>query len=492
MSKHWVITSLFLLLAISSSCTEEKDDANMVQVVHEAVVGATNWTRSASLIVLKEMENKVGFGENIYNAMNDCVKLYEDSEERLGRLLLGSSYGTITDKLSWLSGVFTSHRTCLDGLYEKGTHFVVPQEAQNLSILLRKALAFYGGLLSKQKKDNMTSTSSDSDINRGFLVSWDAKTSMAHYVVAKDGSGNYRSINEAVKALEQRNRNGRVVIYVKSGVYAENVEIDRNMKNVMFVGDGIDKTVVTGNRNVKDGASTYNSATFIVAGDGFWARDITFENTAGPQNHQAVAITVASDLSVFYRCSFKGYQDTLFVHSLRQFYRDCYVYGTVDFIFGNAAAVLQNCNILVRRPMDHQGNMITAQGRDDPNENTGISIHMSRIAPAPDLEAVKGKFKTFLGRPWKKYSRTVVLKTDLDGLIHPKGWREWRGNFALSTLFYGEYMNSGSGALTGQRVNWPGFHVLNDPREAGQFTVSSFLQGENWIHMTGVPFSPGL
>ncbi|KAF5186389.1 Pectinesterase/pectinesterase inhibitor, partial [Thalictrum thalictroides] len=125
--------------------------------------------------------------------------------------------------------------------------------------------------------------------------------------------------------------------------------------------------------NVKDGATTYNSATFVVAGDGFWARDITFENTAWPQNHQAVAITVASDLSVFYRCSFKGYQDTLFVHSLRQFYRDCYVYGTVDFIYGNAAAVLQNCNILVRRPMDHQGNMITAQGRDDPNENTGIS-----------------------------------------------------------------------------------------------------------------------
>ncbi|PIA50113.1 hypothetical protein AQUCO_01300687v1 [Aquilegia coerulea] len=467
----------------------------VMQLVHQAVVGATNWTRSASLNVVKEIENKVGYGENVYNALNDCVKLYEDSEERVGRLLV-SSYG-INDKLSWLSGVFTNHRTCLDELnYDKGSssHFVVPQEAQNLTDLLSRALAFYGGLQSQQKEDKMTSTTLDLDINRGFLVSWDGKNSMAHYVVAKDGSGNFRTINEAVKALDQRNQNHhhRVVIYVKSGVYSENVEIKRNMKNVMFVGDGIDKTIVTGNRNVKDGATTYNSATFIVAGDGFWARDITFENTAGPQNHQAVAITVASDLSVFYRCSFKGYQDTLFVHSLRQFYRDCYVYGTVDFIFGNAAAVLQNCNILVRRPMDHQGNMITAQGRDDPNENTGISIHMSHVAPAPDLEVVKGSFKTFLGRPWKKYSRTVVLKTDLDGLIHPKGWDEWKGNFALSTLFYGEYMNSGNGASTAQRVNWPGFHVLNDPREAGRFTVNSFLQGENWIHMTGVPFSPGL
>lgn len=226
-----------------------------------------------------------------------------------------------------------------------------------------------------------------------------------------------------------------------------------------------------------------------MSGDRFWARDMTFENTAGPHKHQAVALSVASDLSVFYRCSFKGYQDTLLVHSLRQFYRECHIYGTIDFIFGNAAAVFQNCNIFVRKPLDHQSNMITAQGRDDSNENTGISIINSRVTAAPDFSTVKGQFKSYLGRPWKRYSRTVVLKTYLDGLIDPKGWTEWSGNFALSTLYYGEYMNFGNGASTANRVKWPGFHVLNDPREARPFTASNFIQGESWIPVTGVPFS---
>ncbi|XP_019100987.1 PREDICTED: probable pectinesterase/pectinesterase inhibitor 36 [Camelina sativa] len=221
-------------------------------------------------------------------------------------------------------------------------------------------------------------------------------------------------------------------------------------------------------------------------------RDMTFENTAGPHKHQAVALRVNSDLSLFYRCSFKGYQDTLFTHSLRQFYRDCHIYGTIDFIFGDAAAVFQNCDIFVRRPMDHQGNMITAQGRDDPHATTGISIQHSRVRAAPEFEAVKGRFKNYLGRPWKKYSRTVFLKTDLDGLIDPRGWREWSGSYALSTLYYGEFMNTGAGAETTRRVNWPGFHVLRGEEEASPFTVSRFIQGDSWIPITGVPFSAGV
>lgn len=169
-------------------------------------------------------------------------------------------------------------------------------------------------------------------------------------MVAQDGSGNHKTINEAMVALGRmgKSRPERAVIYVKSGVYNEKVEIQREMKNLIFIGDGIDKTVVTGNRNVQDGATTFNSATFGVSGDGFWARDMTFENTAGPHKHQAVALRVGSDLSVFYRCSFRGYQDTLLVHSLRQFYRNCHVYGTIDFIFGDVAAVFQNCDIFCK------------------------------------------------------------------------------------------------------------------------------------------------
>lgn len=229
-----------------------------------------------------------------------------------------------------------------------------------------------------------------------------------------------------------------------------------------------------------------------VSGDGFWARDMTFENTAGPQKHQAVALRVSSDLSVFYRCSFKGYQDTLFTLSLRQFYRDCHIYGTIDYIFGDGAAVFQNCDIFVKRPMHHQSNMVTAQGRDNPHETTGISIIESRIRPAADLIAVRGSFRSYLGRPWKKYSRTVIFKTDLDGIIHPKGWTEWKGDFALSTLYYAEYLNTGVGASTANRVKWPGFHVLNSPQQANPFTVSRFIQGDSWIPETGVPFSLGI
>lgn len=103
-----------------------------------------------------------------------------------------------------------------------------------------------------------------------------------------------------------------------------------------------------------------------VTGEGFIARGITFRNTAGPQNNQAVAMRSGSDLSVFYRCGFEGYQDTLYVHSQRQFYKECYIYGTVDFIFGNAAVVLQNCMIMARRAMLGQQNVVTAQGRSDP------------------------------------------------------------------------------------------------------------------------------
>lgn len=227
-------------------------------------------------------------------------------------------------------------------------------------------------------------------------------------------------------------------------------------------------------------------------GDGFIAMDMTFENTAGPEKHQAVALRSGADFSVFYRCNFKGYQDTLYVFSLRQFYRNCDIYGTIDFIFGNAVAVMQSCNIYVRKPMSNQFNTVTAQHRSDPNENTGIIIQNSVVTPDSDLEPEQGSFKTYLGRPWGEYSRTVVMKSSLDGFISPQGWFPWDGDFALSTLYYGEYMNTGSGASTSGRVKWPGYHVITSAAEAGKFSVGNFLNGNSWIPATGVPFSSGL
>ena len=229
-----------------------------------------------------------------------------------------------------------------------------------------------------------------------------------------------------------------------------------------------------------------------MVGPGFVATDITFRNTAGAIKHQAVAVRNGADLSTFYRCSFEGYQDTLYAHSLRQFYRECDIYGTVDFIFGNAAALFQNCNIYPRLPMPGQFNPITAQGRTDPNQNTGISIHNCTIRAADDLASSNSTTQTYLGRPWKEYSRTVYMQSFMDSLINTVGWREWDGNFALSTLYYAEYDNTGPGSDTTNRVTWPGYHVITNATDAGNFTVSNFLLGDNWLPQTAVPYSGGL
>lgn len=236
-----------------------------------------------------------------------------------------------------------------------------------------------------------------------------------------------------------------------------------------------------------------NTFCFTAAsGSGFIARDMTFENWAGPSKHQAVALRVGADHAVVYRCNIIGYQDTLYVHSQRQFFRECDIYGTVDFIFGNAAVVFQNCSIFARKPMAFQKNTITAQNRKDPNQNTGISIHACRILATSDLEASKGNFSTYLGRPWKLYSRTVFLLSYIGDHVHPRGWLEWNATFALDTLYYGEYMNYGPGSAVGQRVKWPGYRVINSTVEASKFTVAQFIFGSSWLPSTGVAYLAGL
>lgn len=229
-----------------------------------------------------------------------------------------------------------------------------------------------------------------------------------------------------------------------------------------------------------------------MVGERFLAKELTFQNTAGPSKHQAVALRVGADLAAFYRIDALAYQDTLYVHSNRQFFINCFIAGTVDFIFGNSAVVLQDCDIHARRPNSGQKNMVTAQGRVDPNQNTGIVIQKSRIGATSDLKPVQSSFPTYLGRPWKEYSRTVIMQSDISDVINPAGWHEWNGNFALSTLFYGEYQNTGAGAGTSKRVTWKGFKVISTATEAQSFTPGRFIAGGSWLSSTGFPFSLGL
>ncbi|GLJ32205.1 hypothetical protein SUGI_0648230 [Cryptomeria japonica] len=448
-------------------------------------------------------------------AWQDCLELFEDTIDRLN---VCSNNGSLdTDSPIWLSAALTNQETCLNGFRDLNLSATNPirallsSRAVNLSELVSNSLSMFKlSTLPPTTINNrrlLSVNNGDFHSNRGreskdgfpeWLSAGDRKllqasspASQANAVVAQDGSGNYRTIAEAIDAVPEQSSK-RYIIYIKAGTYKENIDISNKISNLMLVADGKDKTVVTGSKSVQDGVTTFKTATVAVSGNGFVARDMTFENTAGAEKHQAVALRVGSDQSAVYRCSIKGYQDTLYVYSLRQFYREVDIYGTVDFIFGNAAVVIQNSNIIARRPMSNQINTITAQARTDPNENTGISVQNCIVSASSDLEAVKGSIKTYLGRPWREYSRTVFMQSTLGDHIDPSGWLEWDGNFALSTLYYGEYSNSGGGAGTSKRVNWPGFHVISSATEAAKFTVAQLISGTSWILATGVAYTSGL
>ncbi|XP_068330499.1 pectinesterase 2-like [Pyrus communis] len=422
-------------------------------------------------------------------AWADCLSLYEETIKLLNQTVDPAIKCTDYDSQTWLSTALTNLDTCRAGFVELGvSDFVFPLMSNNVSKLISNTLSL-GNSSNVPPVTNLYTEGFPSWVSPGDRKLLQS-TPAADVVVAKDGSGNYKTIKEALDVAAKRSGSKRFVIHVKRGVYKENLDI--KLKNIFLLGDGLRYTIITGSRSVVGGSTTFNSGTVAVTGEGFIARGITFRNTAGPENHQAVALRSGADLSVFYRCSFEGYQDTLYTHSQRQFYKDCYVYGTVDFIFGNAAVVLQNCMIYARKPMSGQKNTITAQGRTDPNQNTGISIHDSRVMAAPDFKSSVGSVKTFLGRPWKEYSRTVFMQSFLDTLVDPAGWLEWSGNFALKTLYYGEYKNIGPGAPTSGRVKWGGYRVITSSSEASKFTVNNFIAGGSWLPATNVPFTAGL
>ncbi|XP_010443373.1 PREDICTED: probable pectinesterase/pectinesterase inhibitor 60 [Camelina sativa] len=439
--------------------------------------------------------------------LSDCLDLYGDTVMQLNRTLQGVSSKTGVgkrctdfDAQTWLSTALTNTETCRRGSSDLNvTDFITPIVSNTkISHLISNCLAINGALLTAGKNESTTGTDS-----MGFPTWVSGKerrllqlqSVRANIVVAKDGSGHFKTIQAAIDLAGRRKvTSGRFVIYVKRGIYQENIDVRLNNDNVMLIGDGMRYTIITGGRSFKGGYTTYSSATAGIEGLHFIAKGIAFRNTAGPAKGQAVALRSSSDLSIFYRCSIEGYQDTLMVHSQRQFYRECYIYGTVDFIFGNAAVVLQNCIILPRRPLKGQANVITAQGRSDLFQNTGISIHNSMILPASDLKPVVRSVKTYMGRPWMKYSRTVVLRTYIDTVVSPVGWSTWTkgSTYGLDTLFYAEYKNIGPASSTRWRVRWKGFHVLSKASDASAFTVGKFIAGTAWLPRTGIPFTSGL
>lgn len=228
-----------------------------------------------------------------------------------------------------------------------------------------------------------------------------------------------------------------------------------------------------------------------VMGANFMAKDMGFENSAGPSKHQAVALRVHSDFSIFYNCHMDGYQDTLYTHAHRQFYRDCTISGTIDFIFGDAPVVFQNCKMIVRKPLDNQNCIVTAQGRSDKRSPSAIVLQNCTISGDPAYLPVKAVNKAYLGRPWKPYSRTIVMQSQIDDLIQPDGWMPWAGTFGINTCFYSEFGNRGLGADTSKRVKWQGVKTLT-PSQALDFTPDKFYSGDTWIKPTATPYVSGM
>jgi pectinesterase len=273
--------------------------------------------------------------------------------------------------------------------------------------------------------------------------------------------------------------NGRIFIHIVPGIYKERINVTRLRPRVTLLGEGKgpEDVVVTAAQFAKQAGGTYFTETAQINGDAFEADNITFENTAGPVG-QAVAIVIRSDKAVFKHCRFLGDQDTLFADFGRQYYLDSYVTGGVDFIFGNAAAVFDHSEIHIMR-----AGFLTAQSRTAPTEPTGYVITNSRVTssiatppPADPTKVVRSGF--FMGRPWRPFSRVVVMNTELPEDLGPAGWSPWSRADETPKAYYAEYHNTGPGARPTQRIAWS--HQLT-AKEAAAFAPNVFLRGDdNW------------
>ncbi|PQQ09259.1 pectinesterase 3 [Prunus yedoensis var. nudiflora] len=473
--------------SISSLETSNTNDPEVIfkLSLHVAINAASKLAGFPS-----KFRRQAGNDNRLNGTLSVCESLFDDVVDRLndslssldvnqGEKLLSAA--KIDDLKTWLSTTLTDQETCLDSLQDLNSTLV-----QEFKDAMQNSTEFSSNSLAIVAKILGLLTNLNIPVHRRRLLEDNNVT--AQVIVAKDGTGRFTTIKEAVEAVPKKSTT-RFVIRVKEGVYNENVLMDKSKWNVMMVGDGMDKTIVNGSLNFVDGTPTFSTATFAVAGKGFIAKDMGFINSAGPAKHQAVAFRSGSDLSVYYKCSFSGYQDTLYAHSNRQFYRECDITGTIDFIFGNAAVVFQNCNIMPRQPMSNQFNTITAQGKKDPNQNTGISIQKCKIS-ALDANLTA---PTYLGRPWKEFSTTVFMQSDIGSFLNPKGWTEWVSNVEPpNTIYYAEYQNSGPGSSVEQRVKWAGYKPSLTDTEAAKFTVESLIQGGDWLPAANVEFDSSL
>jgi pectinesterase len=303
--------------------------------------------------------------------------------------------------------------------------------------------------------------------------------------VDQSGGGNYKTIQEAVNSVRDLGHE-RVKIHIRKGVYKEKVWIPSWKTNITLIGESAESTVITNNdhsgKPVEGGSdalglsrhSTYSSYTLLVQGNGVVIENLTIENTAGRVG-QAVALHVEGDKVVVRNCRLLGNQDTLYTATAnsRQYYENCYIEGTTDFIFGEATAAFQSCHI-----NSLTNSFITAAGTR-PDQKYGYVFFDCRLTAAPGVD------KVYLGRPWRPYAKTVFIRTEMGAHIVPEGWNPWKGDLMFpnkeKTTFYGEYQSTGPGAVKQGRVSWA---KQLKKSEMKRYTLKEIFGSTDWTART--------
>lgn len=284
-------------------------------------------------------------------------------------------------------------------------------------------------------------------------------------VVAADGSGDFTSVQEAVMSIRDY-KPVRTTILIRKGVYREKVVIPANKCDITLIGEQVDSTIITWNDHARiNQMGTFKSYTLLVQGSGIYMESITIENNAEPVA-QAVALHVEGDRCMWTNCRLLGNQDTLFTGNglSRQYFKNCYIEGTTDFIFGPATVWFEQCILHSKR-----NSYITAAST--PRENAfGYVFHRCQLTAADGVDRV------FLGRPWRAFASVLFMECEMGKHIVPDGWDNWQNAENERTARYSEYHNSGPGAKTALRVSWS--RVLT-PEEALAISPQRVFQHES-------------
>ena len=287
------------------------------------------------------------------------------------------------------------------------------------------------------------------------------------FVVAKDGSGDFSTVQEAINAVPDFRKN-KTTIFIKKGVYKEKLTLPASKTGVAFIGEEAKSTILRWDdyaakkNRFGEEMGTTGSSSFFIFGDDFSAENLTFENTAGPVG-QAVAVRIDGDRVQFTNCRFLGNQDTLYPHGekSRQYYKNCYIEGTTDFIFGWSTAVFENCELYCKEGGSYLTAASTPEGA--PYGFVFLNCRITGNAPANSY---------YLGRPWRPYAKTVFINTRMGKHIKPEGWHNWNKPEAEKTAYYAEYNSTGPGAAPNKRVPWA--HQLS-PEDASAYTLEKIF-----------------